>query len=332
MKPQSTTPRVSPARRIAAVALVLTLFPLAAAVRADGGILGIPGPPPSTAYAALWLQAEGEARIEWRSTLGSLLVENAALEQQGFRLVDLEIAGQPQEQRFVGLWHEVPAGEEGPSGAAHVAADLPLAGLSTVVAAEADDGYRIADIEVYRAGTQVLAAAVFHPSPAPRIFAVGATEDELLEAKAALEPGYQLIDLELFGDPCGIRYAAVWAKQTVLPGPVVGVAQSWRSIVDLGGGLSAGHHLADLELAPLGENASWLAAGLWQYSPVPEFVLFPATWGEIEDRLENPFASPPGPENWLLSDLEILWHYEGEIPESTLTLAHDGPMIPPSGD
>jgi hypothetical protein len=330
MNLQSTSP-LFPVRRIAAAVLALTLTPFAAAVHAGGGVITTPGPPPSTAFAALWLQAEGEARIASKGSLTGLMADNAVFEQQGFRLVDLEIAGHDEERRFVGLWHEIPAGS--PSGGAHVAADLTLSELAAKVAAEEAANYKLSDLEVYvTAGGGLLAAAVFHRTPLRRSFVVRATEEELLEAKTQLEPAHRMIDLELSGGPCAIRYAAVWSEETAVPGPTVGVVQSWISLADLAGALSAGRHLADLELAQLGEGGSWLAAGLWQVSQVPEIVLFPVAWAEIEDRLETGYAEPvpPGSGDWLLSDLEILWHFDGEVPEGTLTLSHDGPMIPPS--
>jgi hypothetical protein len=333
MKPQTNSPgpRV---RRLTAAALVLTLSSLVAAIDAEGGVIATDDPP-STAYAALWLQGEGEARISSTSSLTGLLADNAVFEHQGFQLIDLEIAGQDEERRFVGLWHERPPAAECPGGA-HVAVDLTVSGLSAKVAAELGADYRLADLEVYpTAGVdELLAAAVFHRSPLRREYRVGVTEAELLEARGELEPAHRMIDLEMTGSPGAIRYSAVWIEQGATPAPVIGVAQDWRALAGVGGGLSAWRHPADMELARLGEDQAWLAAGLFTGRSVPEIVLFPASWSEIEDRLETGYAEPvpPGTGDWLLSDIEILWLSAGEVDEASLPLAHDGPMIPPEGE
>ncbi|MEM7480803.1 MAG: hypothetical protein AAF481_06490 [Acidobacteriota bacterium] len=308
---------------------------LATAVHAVGGVTSNPGDDPmSTRYAALWTASPGEARIASEETLTAFDLENAAFEQQGFRLVDFETIGFGDERLYVGLWHEVPGDARPVENASLLVVDYPFDGIAGVISNHSATGYQLVDIEVYSMSGNLMVAAVFHPGDAPPRYGVGLSAQELYEAKWYNESqGRRQVDIEEYYDASGKRYfAAIWAQGVESsPETTLGVGLPWQGILDLSAGMTCGRHLTDLELMPGrdAEQDEWTAAGLWTAPAVAESVLFPATWEEVEARLDAPFPGPvpPASEGGLLIDLEILWHYAGEI-ESSLGADHDGPLIP----
>lgn len=307
------------------VAIALLVTSIGTEAHALGGLTS--GPETfSTGYAGVWIDAPGASRIHSTSSLAAFTTLDLAHELDGFQLVDFEAAGFGAERRYVGLWHEAEPEAAGITDKSHLFVDLPLAELDWFITQQASAGYRLVDLEVYHDGA-LLAAALFHPHPggSHATYGVDAAAFELLVAHWAAA-GWVLVDVEPYRVDNTHYYAGVWHPQVVRSQPVVSLGGTWEDLVDDVGTYGNQRHLADLELIPSTQaDSPWPVSSLLDAPSGAQHVMLPAVWTEVE---AYHFGTGPDMGNRLMIDLEILWHGKGEI-ESSITVTHNGPMIPP---
>ncbi|MEM7049316.1 MAG: hypothetical protein AAF604_06640 [Acidobacteriota bacterium] len=285
----------------------------------------------STGYAAVWKQASGESRIASTSSLPDFFAENAVYEQQGFRLVDIEVQGGTS--LYVGLWHELPAGAR--SAEARILVGVPLSSLHHAVAMQEAQGYQVVDFEIYYEFSDRKAAVVLHPGSAMHRIQVDVTDEEFGTANSNNRPlGFRLADLESYRISGESLFAAVWVSEAGPSHPIANTDLRWQNVKELSEVFANDFHLADLEIKSWHYCDDKISAFtvLWERPGAPTSVSFPIGWTELAAAKD----APPGteelePVSWLLNDIELLWHAPGSI-ESALGLDHDGPLIPPEED
>ncbi len=319
---------------LSAASLLLTA---ATAAGASGVVITPPPPTPAiqTAHAVVWIDLGGQSRIASTTSLPAFTAENSQNELDGFQLIEFETEIDVATRRFVGIWHEASPEATGFAEAAHLAVDQPIANLAGVVAAEWALGYRLADLDVYTLELTEMFAAVFHPSTAEQAYAVDVDLETLLEFKHSFEQvDFHLIDLEARGSSDEVRYQAVWREQPQAQPSVVLGPSIWAATLDANVGLQASRHADSLvffEIPGVGNDADWLASGLWRSPQGRSHTMVRKTWQEIEARHAALLAEPPSAPGlgWVPVDVEILWHDDAPLFKSSVPVEHDGPMIPP---
>jgi hypothetical protein len=135
-------------------------------------------------------------------------VQNAA--NNGYRLIDIEVAQDATGPRFIGLWYQSCDNANWKS-----EVDVDRAAYQARVDAEAALGFSVIDFESYHTPAGQRYAAIFQRRTPGRAWAVHS--DLTLKwflnyHNEAVDLGMRLIDFESYATANGLRYAGVWAE------------------------------------------------------------------------------------------------------------------------